>query len=358
MIQRFKQIHPELNITDTEVDLVGIAGLCHDLGHGPFSHLFDSEFIKRARPELNWTHEDGSIMMLNDLIDENAIDIDRGQIRIIQDMISGEPQGLSQRRRGFLYQIVANHKNSVDVDKFDYLARDCYNVGLKSSYDSSRLLFSCRVVDDEVCFHSKEVHNIYEMFHTRYMLHRSVYSHRVVKAIEYMICDVLCQADRHLGISEAVNDPSRFVHLTDGILRTIEASTDPELEQARAIMHRIRKRDLYKFIDEVIIPPELIAGFPQVRPEDICAYQGIGNLLKPDDIIVQNLKVDYAMKDRNPVDNILFYTDPNQTTKAIKIPKQKVSSLIPDQFQERFVRVFCRMSLFCFICFDKFVDLP
>jgi HD superfamily phosphohydrolase len=67
----------------------------------------------------------------------------------------------------FLFEIVSNARNSVDVDKFDYLARDCYNLGIKSSYDSSRLLKFSRVINDEICFHSKEVYNVYEMFHTR-----------------------------------------------------------------------------------------------------------------------------------------------------------------------------------------------
>lgn len=40
--------------------------------------------------------------------------------------------------RSFLYEIVANGRNSIDVDKFDYLARDTFNLGLKSSYDFTR----------------------------------------------------------------------------------------------------------------------------------------------------------------------------------------------------------------------------
>lgn len=32
----------------------------------------------------------------------------------------------------------------------------------------------CRVVNDEICFHSKEAYNLYEMFHTRYSLHKQV----------------------------------------------------------------------------------------------------------------------------------------------------------------------------------------
>ena len=51
-----------------------------------------------------------------------------------------------QDERGFLFEIVANKKNSVDVDKFDYISRDCYNVGLKTSYDFDRSVLNWALV--------------------------------------------------------------------------------------------------------------------------------------------------------------------------------------------------------------------
>ena len=78
-----------------------------------------------------------------------------------------------------MYEVVANKRNSVDVDKFDYISRDCHNVGIKSSYDFARLMNFNRVIKGEICFHAKEVFNIYEMFHTRYSLHKRLYTHRV-----------------------------------------------------------------------------------------------------------------------------------------------------------------------------------
>jgi deoxynucleoside triphosphate triphosphohydrolase SAMHD1 len=50
-----------------------VAGLCHDLGHGPFSHAFDDVFIPEVFPDkmVNgepWRHEDASVKLLDHLL--------------------------------------------------------------------------------------------------------------------------------------------------------------------------------------------------------------------------------------------------------------------------------------------------
>jgi len=102
---------------------------------------------------------------------------------------------------------------------------------------------------------------MYEMFHTRYSLFKRIYTHRVGKAIEFMITDALLAADQHLKISDMVHDPEQYLHLTDSILHDIAKSKEPELAKSREILKDLRRRDLYKFVDDVLLTREVqIAG--------------------------------------------------------------------------------------------------
>jgi len=144
LLDRFRRLQPELEINDVDTDLIRIAGLCHDLGHGPFSHVFDGEFMKRRCPEAKFTHEQMSLKMFDYMIEDNNIDIEQNHVRFVKDAIMASEHAKSKssskiREREFLYEIVANGKNSIDVDKFDYIARDTQSCGLKSSFDHVRV---------------------------------------------------------------------------------------------------------------------------------------------------------------------------------------------------------------------------
>ena len=56
-------------ITPADQLCVEIAGLCHDLGHGPFSHLWE-EFTRRAAS--GWDHEKSSLDLLDLLIESES----------------------------------------------------------------------------------------------------------------------------------------------------------------------------------------------------------------------------------------------------------------------------------------------
>ena len=53
-VESLQRRQEELEITDEDVLCIKIAGLCHDLGHGPFSHLFDGKFIPLVNKGSTW----------------------------------------------------------------------------------------------------------------------------------------------------------------------------------------------------------------------------------------------------------------------------------------------------------------
>ncbi|MCJ8731125.1 hypothetical protein PDJAM_G00195590, partial [Pangasius djambal] len=126
--------------------------------------------------------------------------------------------------KSFLYEIVANKRTGIDVDKWDYFARDSYHLGIRNSSDHLRFLKFVRVCEVEgkklICARDKEVHDLYDMFHTRHCLHRRAYQHKVTKIIEEMITEALVKADPYIKfkgtggkmykMSEAIDDMEAY----------------------------------------------------------------------------------------------------------------------------------------------------
>lgn len=123
--------------------------------------------------------------------------------------------------------------------------------------------------------------------------------------------------DPHLGISKAVDNPEDYLNLTDDILRVIERSKSPELADARAIMKRLRTRQLYKFVDEFLVPPSLVdkLTLDVITAQEIVSHQSDNDNLDINDVIVSRGKINYAMQDQNPVDSIRFFSKFNDDGK-------------------------------------------
>uniref|UniRef100_A0A8C3WJC0 Deoxynucleoside triphosphate triphosphohydrolase SAMHD1 n=1 Tax=Catagonus wagneri TaxID=51154 RepID=A0A8C3WJC0_9CETA len=381
LVRELSEKQPELEITERDILCVQIAGLCHDLGHGPFSHMFDGRFIPLARPDVKWTHEQGSVNMFEHLVNSNGLInvmqhyglVPEDDIWFIKEQITGPlespvknavwPYKGRPKEKSFLYEIVANKRNGIDVDKWDYFARDCHHLGIQNNFDYKRFMKFARVceVDNKkhICTREKEVGNLYDMFHTRNCLHRRAYQHKVGNIIDTMITDAFLKADPYIEISgskgkkyrisTAIDDMEAFTKLTDNIFLEILYSTDPKLDAARAILKKIECRNLYKFVGETQ-PGEqgkikrenyesLPKGVASAKPSNV----QLEVELKPEDFIVDVINMDYGMEDKNPIDNVRFYckSDPD---KAIRITKNQVSQLLPEKFAEQLIRVYCKKT--------------
>ncbi|XP_019257063.1 PREDICTED: deoxynucleoside triphosphate triphosphohydrolase SAMHD1 homolog isoform X1 [Nicotiana attenuata] len=350
----------ELGIESFDVQTVKLAGLLHDVGHGPFSHMFEREFLPRVRDGLKWSHEDMSLKMIDYIVDEHGIDIDSDCLKKVKIFIfsllwnfildsremivaSEEGNSVSSKEKQFLYDIVANGRNGIDVDKFDYIERDTRACGLGCNFQFQRLLETMRVMDNEICYRAKEYLTIHKLFSTRADLHRTVYMHPKVKAIELMVVDALIKANDHLQIASYIDEPAQYWMLDDTIVKRIETSTDQELEESRNLIRRIRRRDIYQFCNEFAVPKEKLEHFKNVTAQDIACSQNSDAHLNEEDVIVTNVKIDLASGRNNPLERISFFQDYDSFEK-FPIKDDRISHLLPACYQDMIVRVYTRKS--------------
>lgn len=162
----------KLNLEHDNQKTVRVAALLHDVGHGPFSHLFESP-IKDINPEQPNPHEKISQIIIEEDPELSCL-LDCLKNNII-DLLNNEPGPNNP------YSLLSSMiSGGLDADKLDYLRRDSYHIGVAyGQFDLARILYNLSITKNRsrilVDSGGKDALESYRL--ARYLMHAQVYEH-------------------------------------------------------------------------------------------------------------------------------------------------------------------------------------
>lgn len=114
------------------------------------------------------------------------------------------------------------------------------------------------------------------------------------------------------------------------------------LEAGVAAPLSIPLHSCHRFVTEVLVPVEKVAGWRMPSAADIataCSHDGV--TINPDDIILSEAKIDFAMKARNPLNSVHFFDDHTSHTKYT-LSDRDMTTMNLNSYQEVLLRVYTR----------------
>ncbi len=150
-------------ITDKNILCVQIAGLCHDLGRGPFSRVYKHEYLGKLK-QIEWDQTEAAEKVFDLILEKGKIKdvfekygIGEEDVAFIKHCMKGRVPA-NPKEHHFLYDIVKNKRNGVDCNMFDMILRDCFFVGVSSKFDYARYFLNISInkvkVSSTLCFHN------------------------------------------------------------------------------------------------------------------------------------------------------------------------------------------------------------
>ena len=223
---RMKQ--PECIITDTIAELICIAGLCHDLGHGPYSHWFD-QFIDTLYDDEHdkpgWAHhEKRSTDILRFIVSENNIDMTPEQVDFVCSMIE-------ENSSPWYTRVINNQCTGIDMDKIDYLLRDSQSFGLKMLFDPMRIIRNSRIIDNDWCFCERVRDEIVTLFHIRNKMYKDIYFHPTIQKFDQCAIQLVHRDAEFIQKVKSIIENKKiigFQKLIDGFILEMDLFSEME----------------------------------------------------------------------------------------------------------------------------------
>ena len=225
-----------------DIEELRSAALLHDIGHGPFSHLFEE--ILQQKKKVSHEEIAKRIILkteIGDLLSKSGHDK-----KFITKLAFGDskPQFMNEIISGIL-----------SADMMDYLLRDGYYTGAEhAKIDHKRLTRSFEVYQNKLALERSALYSFESMMHSRYQMFKAVYFHKTVRSVEVMLFEAIKLADKELRLTSL--NLADYVALTDEsvLSRLLSLSSrNSELRRAKKIAENYQNRLLLKCVFQRIL---------------------------------------------------------------------------------------------------------
>lgn len=196
-----KQVCPDVPSLGYVESLMRMAGLLHDVGHGPFGHFFDEHYLR----QFGETHESlGAFIIRSELSDLLSQLRGNPNSRLGDDerldpehvaWIIQRPQSQQEDRPQWLLFLRSLLSGIYTIDNMDFVLRDAYMTGYsQKSYDLERLMRYSFFSPQGLTIHDRGIHALLRFMGARAELFRNVYFHRRVRGIDLALADIFSQS--------------------------------------------------------------------------------------------------------------------------------------------------------------------
>ncbi len=296
-----------------DIENLRLAALLHDIGHGPFSHLFE-EVLQEKR---KISHEEiGKRIILKTEIGDSLSESGYDK-KFITKLAFGDS------KLQFMNEIISG---VLSADMMDYLLRDGYYTGAEhAKIDHKRLTQSLEVYQKKLALEKSALYSFESMMHSRYQMFKAVYFHKTVRSAEVMLLESMRLADEELGLTSL--NLIDYVQLTDEsvLLKLLSLSgRTSELRRAKKIAEDYQNRQLLKCVFERILTNKAKLGKMktcQLRKKISKKSRVNENEIFIDSSITSSLPLAPSKKE---LQSIILVTRDSSKRHAEKIPISKI----------------------------------
>lgn len=293
-----------------DIETLRLSGLLHDIGHGPFSHLFE-EIIQ----EKKISHEDfGKEIILKseigDSLSKNGFDK-----KLITKIAFGDS------KFQYMNEIVSG---ALSADMMDYLLRDGYFTGAEHArIDHKRITQSLDVHKKKLALERSALYSFESMMHSRYQMFKAVYFHKTVRSAEVMLLEALRLSDDEFGFTNF--NVNEFVNLTDEyVLSTLISSKSSKLKRARQLAEDYQNRKLLKCVFERILTGK--ANLKKIRTDELRTSISKKSKIDENEIFVDSSVTPSIplAPSKNESTSIILITNENGKSTAKEMPISQI----------------------------------